>query len=176
MSLIGDIEIALINALKSIDGTTDSVPGHNPYSFNTITGQVNLRDEVVSLVADNISNSVSYNINILDEDNLEIEYGANCLGNKIGFNIIANPKCNSIGITKNIINEQINLLLEDIKFVLFKHNTLNNTCFSVTLNRSSRKFTSTNDMINGGSLELDLTVVYGQFGSSPNVPYNNNFI
>jgi hypothetical protein len=177
MSVLGDIEKALSDILLTIDGSEQTFPGYaTKYTFNTKTASVNIYDDVVGVVTDKIKGGVNYNIEMDYENNTEYEIGANCYSNIVDYIITAEVKNIEKGNTKALIYERMNQVLEDIKWVLFRYNTLNNTCFGVTYKSSKRAYTNGNDMINSGKIIINISVQYGQHGSNPSIVYNNNFL
>lgn len=172
MSIIGTIEKGITDTLVEINGTSATMPGYStPYVFNTKTNSVNLRDETVAIVYDQLSGNVNYNIEIGDEQNTKLEIGQNWIRNELPIVITATLKNTEIGISKNLINEKMNLLIEDLKFIFWKNHTLYNSCSGIRLISILREYTKVNDLINGGQLKIRLIIDYSQFGSNPNLIY-----
>jgi len=171
MNLIDSIEKAISDTLLTLDGNTIDIGYSTPYQTLTKTGSVNLRDDVIANVTNSELDSINYNIELQPEENTQWQLGQNYIRNVIRFDVEASIKNTTIGISKNLINSKINDLIQDIKFIFWNNNTLNNTCTGVRVIRSTRKYNTTNDIINSGKVTFILEVEYSQYGSDTSKIY-----
>lgn len=176
-SALNQIEDEIIEKLKLIDGGEHSWAGvTTKYKFYTTCGQVNMRDDTLATVGNKITDKVNFDIEVGNEEMYESQSGANCQRFRVAFDIICSPKCDEIGITKNIINKKMNDVLSDLKYIFNKNETLDNTCYYFQYQSSRREYTQHNDMINGGKIIATFVADYGSFFTNPDIITNNNFI
>jgi len=176
-SALNQIESVVIDKLKLIDGAIHTWPGSSiDYKYYTTTGRVNDRDNTISVIANKLAINVDYEVNIMDDEMYESQSGANCQRFRAAVEIIASPRNDEIGISKNLINAKMNDVLSDLKYLFNRNETLNNLCFYFQYSSSRREYTNTNDMINSGKLILTYIVDYGSHFTNPDIINNNNFI
>lgn len=170
MDRLTTIESALSTYIQTIQAPTSATSG--VYNYYTTTGQVNIEDEVLALDKNTNNKMVNYTIYLDEpEQNLEWSIGQNAYTNQITFKVVAKVHLlGSEGNPKFQINQKMNEVLSDMKYMLYKNHTLGGKCNYVRYSRGERVYNETNNRILTAELTMYITVNYSQSGSNPDLP------
>ena len=170
MDRLTTIETALADLIKTIQ--VPVTPTSGAYNYYTSTGQVNIEDEVLALAQNTNNKMVNYTIYLNEpEQNLEWSIGQNAYTNQIVFRIEARVHLvGTEGNPKFQINQKMNEVVSDFKYLLYKNHTLGGKCNFIRYDRSERMYNDSNNRIMTADVILYVVVNYSQSGSNPDLP------
>lgn len=169
MDRITTIETTLSTLISTIQVPTSATSG--VYNYYTTTGQVNIEDEVLALAKNTDNKMVNYEIYINEpEQNLEWSIGQNAYTNQVVFRVVGRVHLlGSEGNPKFQINQKMNEVVSDFKYMLYKNHTLSGTCNYARYARSERVYNETNNRIMTADITLYIVVNYSQSGNNPDL-------
>jgi hypothetical protein len=170
MNRLDQIETAIISVLKLIDGEdTDT------YIFNSITGTVQVYDEVLSLHTNDNYKMVNHTIE-QDEN-----YGLVLMDQQLGqwaysqsIRYIIKSKVHNLGDeknAKNAIRSKMNGVLDDLLYAFGQNYTLDGKVGHIRFNGMIREYdVVTNNRIQSGVIVTKWDILFSQSINNPAIP------
>lgn len=162
------LENAIASVLSGIDGTIRP----SGYQYRTVTGQVDIDDDVLATAKNLIVSDVNHSIYLGDnyEENTEWGLGQNIYTNNVTYTIVSQIKL--VGSETNIrrsASTKCNELLSDIKYAFFKNHDLDGQCNYVKYVSSSRNITKEENLISSAQLITTIELDYSQSMINPDI-------
>lgn len=166
---ITTIETKISDLIKTIVKPTTPVSG--VYNYYTTCGTCNIEDEVLSLAVNATDKLVNYVIYLEEpEINNEWSIGQSAYTNTLNFRI--NARVHNVGSESNPkfdINQKMNEVISDFKYLFGANHTLVGTCNYARYLRSTRNVDASNNRILAGNIDIYVTVNYSQSLGNPNL-------
>jgi len=162
------LETAIANALISIDGTTQT----GGYTYKTVTGQVDVDDDVLATSTNIFKSDINHTITENDdgEENDEWGIGQNIYTNTIHYTIASQIKLDGTEIkTRKSAREACNKVIADLKHVFFKNHTLGKQCNWVKYVGSKKLIAQNGNLINSAKLLTVIELNYSQSMNNPDI-------
>jgi len=173
MDRITSIETELQTLISTIAVPiiTSASPPPVGYQYYTSTGTVQIEDEVLSLATNVDSKMVNYVI-YLDQPEVNEEWsiGQCAYTNTLMFRVVGRVHLlGSEGNPKFQINQKMNEVVSDFKYLFGSKHTLNGKCNYVRYMTSERRYNENNNRIFTAEIDIILMVNYSQSLNNPDL-------
>ena len=166
MDRLTTIENALYALLQSIDGTFQS----NGYTFYTVTGQVDIDDDVRATSKNAIVTDINHELRESEDGETNEEWGdgQNIITNTMRYEIHSQIKLRgNEEKRRSEARAKCNEVLADIKYILGNNYQLGGLCNWVKYNDHRKEHTTEGDIINSAKLITEIEVNYSQALKNP---------
>jgi len=171
MDRITNIEDKLAELLVSIDKTVQP----SGYQYKTLTGTVQVDDQVLSLSNNTDKTAVNYTIEADTIDRVtNWTYGQNAYMSTIDYVIVAKVQNINTSVSPvRDIKARMNEVISDLKYLFYINYLNQNTAEIIQYVSATKDVAPTNNRITTGTVSITISVSYSQQGNNPDRPACN---